>query len=365
MKTIYVHGAPSEYVLETGILDQLEAKLLQRGFKKVLIVHGEKSWAATKPYWPSLDHIEKIEYQYHGENSLTEIKNVASLVVTGSFDAIIGVGGGKVLDLTKSAGNATHKPTVLIPTLASNCSPWTPVSVIYDDAGAFTRFDVYPVGASLVLIEPQILLHGPLDMFIAGIADTLAKWYEADVQLAPIENKSVPLEICYFSAKQCKDILLRYSEGAVEAAKSGELNNDFIKVVETIIMLGGMVGGFGDHYGRVAGAHAVHNGLTVLEDTHHALHGEKVSYGILVQLVLETKWQEIETILPFYQQLGLPLSLKDLGVKKVTDEIIVQVAEKTVIPEESIHVMPGEMTVEVVSNAIRELDKYIHSVNLS
>ena len=103
-----------------------------------------------KPYWPSLDHIEKIEYQYHGENSLTEIKNVASLVVTGSFDAIIGVGGGKVLHLTKSAGNATHKPTVLIPTLASNCSPWTPVSVIYDDAGAFTRFDVYPVGASLV-----------------------------------------------------------------------------------------------------------------------------------------------------------------------------------------------------------------------
>ncbi len=129
-------------------------------------------------------------------------------------------------------------------------------------------------------------------------------------------------------------------------------------------MLGGMVGGFGDHYGRVAGAHAVHNGLTVLEDTHHALHGEKVSYGILVQLVLETKWQEIETILPFYQQLGLPLSLKDLGVKKVTDEIIVQVPEKTVIPEESIHVMPGEMTAEVVSKAIRELEKYIHSVNL-
>ncbi len=365
METIYVHGAPGEYVLKSGILAQLEDKLLEHGFNKVLIVHGEKSWAATKPYWPHLVKVEHSTYQYHGENSLSEIEVVSKLVVEGDFDAIIGVGGGKVLDLTKSAGHTAHKPTVLIPTLASNCSPWTPVSVIYDDAGAFTRFDVYPIGASLVLIEPEILLHGPLDMFIAGIADTLAKWYEADVQLAHIENKSVPLEICYFTAKQCKDILLQYSEGAVQAAKAGKLTEDFIKVTETIIMLGGMVGGFGDHYGRVAGAHAVHNGLTALEETHHVLHGEKVAYGILVQLVLENKWDEIAKILPFYQQLDLPLSLENLGAKQVTGEMIAKVAEKTVIPGESIHVMPGKMTAEVVSKAIKELEEYSHSTLLA
>lgn len=364
METIFVHGAPSEYVLEAGILNRLEEKLLERGFKKVLIVHGEKSWAATKPYWPVLSEVEHTGYQYHGETSLSEIDAISKLVTEGSYDAIIGVGGGKVLDLVKSAGHLSHRPTVLIPTLASNCSPWTPVSVIYDDAGTFNRFDIYPVGASLVLIEPEILLHGPLDMFIAGIADTLAKWYEADVQLANIENKSVPLEICYFTAKQCKEILLQYSQGAVEAAKTGNLNDDFIKVVETIIMLGGMVGGFGDHYGRVAGAHAVHNGLTVLDETHHALHGEKVAYGILVQLVLENKWAEIKSILPFYQKLGLPLSLEDLGVKQVTEEKIIRVAGKTVIPEESIHVLPGEMTAEIVSKAINDLEDYSYSVLL-
>ena len=85
-----------------------------------------------------------------------------------------------------------------------------------------------------------------------------------------------------------------------------------------------MVGGFGDHYGRVAGAHSIHNGLTVLEETHHALHGEKVAYGILVQLVLENKWTEIDQLLAFYRQLGLPASLKDLGVKAINDEVIVR-----------------------------------------
>ena len=47
-----------------------------------------------------------------------------------------------------------------------------------------------------MFVEPRILLHAPLEMLIAGIADTLAKWYEADVQMANIQNKPVPLEIC-------------------------------------------------------------------------------------------------------------------------------------------------------------------------
>ena len=49
---------------------------------------------------------------------------------------------------------------------------------------------------------------------------------------------------------------------AIHAAKAGRSNEDFIIVAETIIMLGGMVGGFGDQYGRIAGAHSIHNGLT-------------------------------------------------------------------------------------------------------
>lgn len=365
METISVHGAPSEYILEEKILDKLESKLLERGFQKVLIIHGQKSWQAAKSFWPVLTRLEYEEYTYHGENSLSEINTISELVVKESFDAVIGVGGGKVLDLTKSVSHVTHRQAALIPTLPSNCSPWTPVSVVYDDAGTFIRFDIYPVGASLVLVEPQILLQAPINMLIAGIADTLAKWYEADVQMASIQNKSVPLEICYYTAKQCKDVLLQYSESAVQAAKSGTLNDDFVKVVETIIMLGGMVGGFGDHYGRVAGAHSIHNGLTVLEETHHILHGEKVAYGILVQLVLEDKWTEIEGLLPFYKQLLLPISLKDLGVKVITDEVIGAVAAKSTIREESIHVMPGEMTTATVSKAMTDLENYIHSKALN
>ncbi len=360
VNTINVHGAPSEYVLEQGILTKLESKLIERGLKKVLTVHGHKSWEAAKPFFTGFVEIESEEYMYSGECSLVEIEAITKLMKEQEYDGIIGVGGGKVLDLTKSVSHLSNRPSILIPTLASNCSPWTPVSVIYDEFGTFSRFDIYPSSASLVLVEPKILLDAPINMFIAGIADTLAKWYEADVQMAGIENKSVPLEISYYSAKQCKTILLQHSEGAINAVKTRSLNDDFVKVVETIIMLGGMVGGFGDHYGRIAGAHSIHNGLTIIEETHHALHGEKVAYGILVQLVLEGKIKEVEQLLPFYHKLELPISLTELGITAIDENVIWRIAEKSTAPEESIHVMPiGQMTAKKVSEAIFTLEKIV------
>ncbi|MEH6943282.1 iron-containing alcohol dehydrogenase family protein [Bacillus sp. JJ722] len=357
METFSVHGAPSEYILQEGILNELEAKLKERGFQKVLIVQGQKSWQAAMSFFPKFTSVSYQTYIYSGECSLGQIDFIAALVKENGFDAVIGIGGGKILDLVKAACHVSHKPSVLIPTLASNCSPWTPISVIYDDLGTFIRFDIYPTSPSLVLVEPRILLQAPVDLLIAGIGDTLAKWYEADVQMAGITNKPVALQISHYVAKQCKDVIIQHAKGAIEATKTGMLNDDFIKITETIIMLAGMVGGFGDYYGRIAGAHSIHNGLTILEDTHHALHGEKVAYGILVQLILENKWSEIEQLLPVYYELGLPCSLHDLGVTTINEQVIANVADKATSPNESIHVMPiGTITKEHVSEAITALE---------
>ena len=87
-----------------------------------------------------------------------------------------------------------------------------------------------------------------------------------------------------------------------------------------------------------------------------------MAYGILVQLVLEDKWSEIEVLKPFYEELGLPLSLADLGVANVTDAMITAVAEKATVQEESIHVMPiGEVTTNQVKEAIFELEAKFNS----
>ncbi len=46
---------------------------------------------------------------------------------------------------------------------------------------------------SRVLVEPRIILNAPAEYLLAGIGDTLAKWYEA-VVLAP-QPKALPLTV--------------------------------------------------------------------------------------------------------------------------------------------------------------------------
>ncbi|HCJ4363793.1 TPA: oxidoreductase, partial [Listeria innocua] len=75
-----------------------------------------------------------------------------------------------------------------------------------------------------------------------------------------------------------------------------------------------------------------------------------------VQLVIENRWNEIDQLLPFYAKLGLPTSLYDMGLATLTEETIVAVSKRATEPHETIHMMPGEMTAEVVLNAIKQLE---------
>ena len=358
MDNIIVRGAPNQYKCKDGVLDELEEKLIQSGIKRILIVTGENSWEAATPYFPSLTEIDASIEFYNGECSIEEITRIAKLATKIEVDAIVAVGGGKVIDIVKASSYESRTKCVIIPTLASNCAPWTPLSVIYTEEGIMTNYEIYPTGIELLLIEPRIVLEAPLDLFIAGIGDTLAKWYEADVQIGKLKERTVPVDIAYFAAKQCKEVLLTHSERALDAVRTETGNESFIKVVEAVIVLGGMVGGYGDAYGRVAGAHSIHNGMTVIEETHTKLHGEKVAYGILVQLLLEEKLVEMKTVTDFYEKLGLPSSLADLGIENVTEEVAFQIAERATQVGESIHVMRKEgITASEVAQAILRLEK--------
>ena len=70
-------------------------------------------------------------------------------------------------------------------------------------------------------------------------------------------------------------------------AKLAVRENICTKAVEHIIEANTYLSGIGFESGGLAGAHAIHNGLTAIPETHELYHGEKVAFGTLVQLVLE------------------------------------------------------------------------------
>jgi uncharacterized oxidoreductase len=226
---------------------------------------------------------------------------------------------------------------------------------MYDESGNFIRVDYHKRSSYLTLVDPLFLLSSPIEYMKSGIGDTLAKWYEAEAVIRNTEAPPLMAQAGLRQAEYIRDLLLRYSEAAVESMEKGRLSLPFIHTAETIIMLAGTVGGYGGRLCRMAGAHAVHNGLSFLQETHQVLHGQKVAYGILVQLALENRSHEIEELLPFYRRLGFPVSLFDLGIRDSREEAKRRIASHACRAEESLCLM-GQYGEKDVSAAIESLE---------
>ncbi len=357
MQPLIVRGAPQEYECRVGAWDTLEQHLTKRKLSKILLVHGTESWAAAKPYLPKLDSFTVHFEHYGGECTDERTAELAALIEQEKIEVVLAVGGGKVTDLSKASANQARKPVFILPTLAATCAAYTPLSVIYRPDGTMIRYDIFPQANTVVLIEPDVILHSPSELMIAGIGDTLAKWYEADAIISQLPVQPLEVQVAAFAAKKSRDVLLSDSYEALAAMENGTINQAFLNVLEANILLAGMVGGFGDSYGRTSGAHAIHDALTILPDSHQQLHGNKVAYSILVQLVIENKWSEIERLLPFYQQLALPISLNAMKLS-LSEKDYQQVGRRATLPGETIHLMKETITPEVVITAMKQLENF-------
>ena len=86
---------------------------------------------------------------------------------------------------------------------------------------------------------------------------------------------------------------------------------------------------------------------------------EKVAFGTITQLVLENIPQEdLEEIILWCIEVGLPVTLAELGAGKVTDEQLMEVATTACAENDTLHNMPFEVTPETVFAAIKAADAY-------
>ena len=348
---IRVQPGAANYFSHAGALDQIEQFHPASTLEHVLWIGGERAQAAAAPYLPPLfADPRSIRATFSGH--CTE-STVSSHVQLGrDADLVIGIGGGSALDTAKAVAHRLGKPFIAIPTIAATCAAWTPLSVWYDDHGKALGYELFPLASRLVLVEPRILLAAPADYLRAGIGDTLAKWYEARVLCEPEKTLPLTAQIGLSVARQIHDVLIEEGPSALADVASGTLSDSFLRVVDAIIAGGGLVGGLGERYTRLAAAHSIHNGLTVLPQTADFLHGAKVAYGILVQLALEERRDELAYLDAAIKVLGLPRRLADLDVDITQNERIDAFIAHTLRNGESIHFLPGKVDAARLRHAL-------------
>ncbi|ASA20435.1 glycerol dehydrogenase [Paenibacillus donghaensis] len=361
--------SPSKYVQGEDELLNLGYFVKSFGESALLIAHQDD----VKRVRGKLDAtaakfgISFVESDFKGECSRQEVARLQAIAKDKGCTCTIGLGGGKAIDAAKCV--AEGEALIICPTIAATDAPTSHSAVLYTPEGAFDDYAYFKQSPSVVLVDTTVIANAPTRFLVAGMGDALSTYYEARATSRSYSrvNASLPTgsregfcppavgtHAALALATLCYEMLLKDGPQAKIASDCNSVTQALENIVETNILLSGL----GFESAGLGAAHAIHDGLTILEGTHHYYHGEKVAFGTLAQLVLENApAQELYQVLDFCLEVGLPVCLADIGVKHITQAELLEVAEKACIPEESIHAMPFPVTVNGVAAAIAAADR--------
>ena len=359
---------PSKYVQGENELLNLGYFVRQYGTSALLVATS----SSVKRVREALDAtaakfgVTFVETDFQGECSRDEIARLGELARKHSCHCTVGLGGGKALDTARCV--AAGQGLIVVPTTAATDAPTSHSAVIYKPNGEMEDYAYFPRNPDVVLMDVSIIAASPVRYLVSGMGDALSTYFEARAtrRSCSAVNAGLPCGArtgdcppargtlaAQALASTCYRILLEDGYKAVLACQAKMAT----PALENVIEANSLLSGLGFESGGLAAAHAIHDGLTALEETHAYLHGEKVAFGTLAQLVLENvPTEEIEEVLEFCTTVGLPVCLKDIGITDISADDLRKVARKACLPEESIHAMPFPITEDAVAAAIMAAD---------
>jgi glycerol dehydrogenase len=355
-----VFCAPSRYTQGKNATACLGAEMVGLGLSgPVMVVAGRSATRLLAETWQATFVDAGLAYAIHsfgGECSLAEIERIKQSVREHKSQVVVGAGGGKVLDAARAAAADLNLPIVNCPTVASSDAPCSALSVIYSAEGEVQGARFYRRNPDLVLVDTQVIAQSPPRLLVAGMGDALATWFEAKTCAAGgIKNLrgGQSTQTALALAKLCYRTLLNDGLAALSAVQARAVTPALERLVEANTLLSGI----GFESSGLAAAHAVHNGLTTVRETHAYLHGEKVAYGLMVQLVLEGQPSKvIDRVLSFATSVGLPVTLAEIGLSAMTAEQLQMIARRATSEQDTIHNEPFTVTPGMVADAIMAAD---------
>lgn len=349
--------SPSKFVMGAEELSNLGSYISELGGRAAIVAHKEDYARVEDTLVCGLKNTDYIHASFGGECCMPEIDRIVKLIAGRNADVVVGLGGGKALDTAKACAALTKNPVIIIPTIASTDAPCSALAVIYKENGEFERYMKLPRNPDLVLADSAVIAKAPTRFLVAGMGDALATVFEARACIKSFANNmpgGQSTKAALAIAETCYATLLEDALKAKAACDANVVTPALENIIEANILLSGL----GFESSGLAAAHAIHDGLTALNETHGYYHGEKVSFGTIVQLVMENADSEtLKTVLEFCRSLSLPVCLKDLGVEYLDEDRLKLVAELACAEGETIHNMPFPVTPALVAAAIRTADR--------
>ena len=355
---LYAAVFPGRYIQGENALSELDSEISHLGKTGFLICSPTVHKKILPPLMPRLAHVKCHIAVFSGESTEAEIERLSLEAKKNQCDVICGIGGGKTLDTAKAVACSLGVPVIIAPTIASTDAPTSALAVIYDEQGVYQREIVLKNNPNVVLVDTAVIAEAPVRFLVSGMGDALSTFFEAE----SCRQKGAKnfagfngLLTGYAIAELCYKTLLKYGKLAKESVEMRKYSLALEYIVEANTLLSGV----GFESCGIAAAHSIHNGFTALPQTRAYYHGEKVAFGTLASLFLNNRNQAVrDEVYTFCEEIGLPVTLAELGLEKVSDGDLMKVAEKSCVPEEFMTHEPVPVGPEDVFSAIKLADAY-------
>lgn len=253
------------------------------------------------------------------ERAVNELADYAEKI---GADVIIGIGGGKALDLVRAVSFKVKIKVALFPTAASSNAPGTRFAVMYDES-THTNAGVLVMNhfPELILADTSYIVMAPERMLAAGIGDSLGFVIESMFSAKRLDQKTTGSASAWNNVLKSGEILFNQGTKAYYAAKNKCVNKDFNDVVEQIVFWNGV---YTDAVGAVANLpHLIESIMPV--EPHRFMHGEMIGYCTIPLLVMEgVSLDIIHKYIDFCLSIHLPVNFEQLGIKELNLDALKQ-----------------------------------------
>lgn len=273
----------------------------------VICGNGETHQVAEHMLQQIFTKTEKVKTFCCKNNAMATVNRLECELFEFSAEIVIGIGGGKVLDVTKVVGTRMNIPFILIPTAISNDAICSPVAVVTMNKKA-------SIGVKMpkaVIIDLDVVSSAPTRLMRAGIGDLLSN-----------RTALFDWDLAYRAKQDTMNTFARLmSHNAVEAFLHAVDNEKpggqcLMKVLaESLVMSGIAMSVAGSSRPCSGSEHLISHALDYYCGA-KALHGEQVALGILIVEYLQGRHHSTDSLRRYFDQLWLPTHYAELGYTK-------------------------------------------------
>ncbi|NYV75234.1 iron-containing alcohol dehydrogenase family protein [Streptomyces sp. UH6] len=255
-----------------------------------------------------------------GGGTLDDAIRLAGEMKADRFDAVVGLGGGKIIDCAKFAAARVGLPLVAVPTNLAHDGLCSPVATLDNDAGRGSYGVPNPIA---VVIDLDVIREAPGRFVRSGIGDAISNISAvADWELAhKVKGEKID-GLAAAIARQAGEAVLRHPGGIEE--------NGFLQVLAEALALSGIAMSVSGDSRPCSGAcHEINHAFDILFPRRAASHGEQCGLGAAFAMHLRGAVEEAGQMAEVLRRHALPVLAEDIGFSAEEFVKVVEFAPET------------------------------------